>query len=220
MIDAAGLRKEYAGVDVLSLEAWSVATGARCAVTGPSGSGKSTLLEILCALRRPTAGTVHIGEVEVTALRGAAGDRWRGRQVGVVTQSHQLLDILSVEENVRLAASMARVTVAPARAAELMERLGIASLRRQSAASLSQGERQRAVLARALLCKPALIIADEPTSHLDDDACEAMIDLLMRGCDEDGATLVVATHDRRILPRFSQQLRLTRPSSGASRRTA
>lgn len=212
MIAVTGLRKSYGAVDVLRVDDWQVPRGGRCAITGPSGSGKSTLLEILCALRGVSAGRAQVGDVEVTTLRGAAADRWRGRAVGVVTQAHHLLDILSVEENVRLAARMAGVTPARGRLEALLDTLGLLSMRHRSTRDLSQGERQRVALARALLCQPVLIVADEPTSSLDDDACEAMSDLLLRCCDDEGATLIVATHDRRIIPRFDRQLRLSRPS--------
>lgn len=209
MIDVRDLRKAYAGTDVLRIDRWQVPAGGRCCITGPSGSGKSTLLEILCGLRGASAGSVHVDGTEVTALRGRAADRWRGRTIGVVTQRPHLIDILSVQENVALAARMAAVAAAPQRIAMLLERLGVGHLAGRCSADLSQGERQRVVLARALVCGPALVVADEPTSNLDDDACESLCALLSECCAEAGATLVVATHDRRIVPRFEQRLRLT-----------
>ncbi|MEF7614175.1 ATP-binding cassette domain-containing protein [Aquincola sp. MAHUQ-54] len=210
MIEVQGLRKSYGGREVLRLDRWQLPSAASCCVTGPSGSGKSTLLEILCALRPADAGTVHVGGTAVHGLARRASDRWRGRTVGVVTQSPHLLDILSVEENVALAAHMAAASVDRRRVGTLLERLGIAHLARRRTRGLSQGERQRVVLARALLCGPSVVVADEPTSHLDDEACEALCTLLAGCCAEAGATLVVATHDRRILPRFQHRLQLAR----------
>lgn len=209
MIDVHELRKAYGSKPVLWLKRWQVPTAGNCCITGPSGSGKSTLLEILCALRAATSGSVRVAGAEVTSLAGHAADRWRGRTVGVVTQTPHLLDILSVEENVSLAARMAAVDVAPQRARMLLERLGLGRFAARSSQDLSQGERQRVVLARALLCKPSLVVADEPTSNLDDGACDALCDLMMECCAEAGATLVVASHDRRIISRFAQHLQLS-----------
>lgn len=209
MIDVHALHKAYGSKPVLQLKRWQVPTASNCCITGPSGSGKSTLLEILCALRPATSGSVRVAGAEVSSLVGRAADQWRGRTVGVVTQTPHLLDILSVEENVSLAARMAAVDVAPQRARMLLDRLGLGRFAARSSQDLSQGERQRVVLARALLCKPSLVVADEPTSNLDDSACEALCNLMMECCAEVGATLVVASHDQRIISRFAHNLQLS-----------
>jgi putative ABC transport system ATP-binding protein len=216
LIDVTNLRKAYGGLDVLRIDRWHVPTCGACCVTGPSGSGKSTLLEILCALRNATSGQVRIAGTEVTELAGRAADLWRGRTVGVVTQIPQLLDILSVQENVALAARMAGVDADPDRVRMLLSRLGVGPLARRVPGGLSVGERQRVVLARALLCKPALVVADEPTSNLDDGACSTLCDLMMECCAEANAALVVASHDQRIIKRFDQQLVLAPMRRGAA----
>ncbi len=208
MIEVHGLHKAYDDRVVLRLDHWRVPAAGHCCVTGPSGSGKSTLLEILCGLRLATSGRVQVAGTDVTALAGGAADRWRGRTVGVVTQVPHLLDILTVHENVVLAASMCGVAAAPGRARMLLDRLGLGCAAGRACVDLSQGERQRVAFARALLCRPALVVADEPASNLDDDACDSLCSLMLDCCAEAGASLVVATHDRRIIPRFSQALQL------------
>jgi ABC-type lipoprotein export system ATPase subunit len=215
MIDVSDLRKAYGGRTVLQLPRWQVAAGGTCCVTGPSGSGKSTLLEILCGLRRPSSGTVEVAGTVPAQLSEAAADHWRSRTVGVVTQAPHLLEILSVAENVAPAASMADSPLDPARLSMLLDQLKIGHLAHRAPGVLSQGERQRVVLARALLCAPRLVVADEPTSHLDDDACDALCQLMRRCCADAGASLVVATHDRCTMACFTQQLRLAPVAAAA-----
>lgn len=218
MLDVKGLKQSHEGRTVLQIDRWQLPAGRSCCITGPSGSGKTTLLDLLCALRRPVQGEIRVSGVDVARLSGRAADRWRGATVGVVTQTPHLLDILTVQENVLLAAQMARKAVDRPRAEMLLARLGLDALATQRPSRLSQGQRQRVVLARALLCRPMLLIADEPTAHLDDASCEALCSLMLESCSEAGATLLVATHDQRIVPLFDQQLPLAAPEAAACRR--
>lgn len=212
MLDITGLTQAHDGRVVLQLDRWQVPAGRSCCITGPSGSGKTTLLDLVCALRRPASGDIRVSGVNVARLSGRAADRWRGTTVGVVTQTPHLLDILTVQENVMLAAQMAGMAEDRARAGMLLQRLGVDDVAARPAGRLSQGQRQRVVLARALLCRPKLLIADEPTAHLDDAACTQLCGLMLACCHEVGATLLVATHDRRIEPLFDQRLRLSPPA--------
>jgi putative ABC transport system ATP-binding protein len=126
----------------------------------------------------------------------------------MVLQRLHLIGALSVEANLRLARSLAGLAPAPARIAALLEQLGLAALARARPHQLSQGEAQRVAIARALINQPALILADEPTAALDDGNCAAVTDLLLGQAGASGATLVIATHDQRLIPWFDERLTL------------
>ncbi len=182
----------------LDLPRFAPAMGAITAVRGPSGSGKSTLLYVLAGLLPPDHGHVRFADVNLYTLGESRRDRWRRENIGFVFQDFHLLPELSPLANVSIAATFgghrANVT---ARARELLEKLGVPHSRR-SVELLSRGERQRVAIARALLFDPPLILADEPTASLDDDAGHAVLDV-MKALARDGKTVVIATHDAKAL---------------------
>ncbi|MEV7286972.1 ABC transporter ATP-binding protein [Streptomyces sp. NPDC093252] len=182
-----------AGVDL------RVAAGECLAVLGPSGSGKSTLLHLIAGLDRPTGGSVTVDGLRVDRLGEAASARYRRSRIGLVFQFFQLLDDLTVVDNVLLPAQLAGLPRAEARrrAAELLERLGIARYAGTHPGRLSGGERQRVAVARALMNRPALLLADEPTGALDSAAGDGVRELLA-GLNADGQTIVLVTHDLRL----------------------
>lgn len=208
MLQIRDLRHEYAGRTVLAVPAWEVAQGDASLVLGPSGSGKSTLLNVIAGLTTPTAGTVCVGETDVTRLSPAGRDAFRARRVGLVLQTLHLIGVVSVRENLRLAQGLAGARVDDARIDAVLTSLGIASLAPARARDLSVGEAQRVAIARAVVNRPALILADEPTSALDDRNCEKALDLLLEQAAACNATLLVATHDNRIRGRFPRRLDL------------
>ena len=166
-------------------------------VRGRSGSGKTTLLNLLSGLDRPDAGTVHLGDVEVSALPEDALVQLRRRRVGVVFQTFGLVPILSAAENVGVPLRLVRTPRAErdARVAELLELVGLAGHANQRPHELSGGQQQRVAIARALVAGPALLIADEPTGQLDSRTGAAVMDLLHGLVHDRGLTAVVATHD-------------------------
>ncbi|MEV5611765.1 ABC transporter ATP-binding protein [Streptomyces sp. NPDC052225] len=174
----------------------TVRAGEAVAVLGPSGSGKSTLLSLIAGLDRPDTGTVTVDGVRVDRLGEAGAARYRRTKVGMVFQFFHLLDDLSVADNIALPAQLAGTARQEARrrAAELMENLGIARHARAHPTRLSGGERQRVAVARALMNRPALLLADEPTGALDSASGED-VQTLLRALNADGQTLVVVTHD-------------------------
>jgi len=176
-----------------------VQAGEAVAVLGPSGSGKSTLLNLIAGLDRPTSGSVTVGGVRVDELSEAASARYRRRQIGLVFQFFNLLDDLTVEDNVLLPAQLAGMAwpAAVARAGELLTSLGIDRYRASFPGRLSGGERQRVALARALMNRPPLVLADEPTGALD-SASAASVAQLLRDLNRDGQTIVLVTHDTRL----------------------
>ena len=208
MLEIRGLRHEYAGRTVLDLPSWEVARGEAALVLGPSGSGKSTLIAAISGLITPTAGKVVIAGEDITAMGGRARDAFRARHVGIVPQTLHLIGVLDARDNVRIARHLAGLPEDCAWIDACLEGLGIAGLARRRAAELSAGEAQRVAIARAVANRPGLILADEPTSALDDAACEKAIGLLRGQAASCGATLVVATHDRRVRTHFTRALEL------------
>jgi putative ABC transport system ATP-binding protein len=177
----------------------TVAAGEALAILGPSGSGKSTLLNLIAGLDKPSSGTVTVAGTRVDTLGEAGSARYRRDSVGMVFQFFNLLDDLTVADNVALPAQLAGMGRAQAarRAAELLERLGIGRHRDAYPQRLSGGQRQRVAVARALMNTPALLLADEPTGALDSASGED-VKALFNELHEQGQTIVIVTHDRAV----------------------
>ncbi|MGQ4385141.1 ABC transporter ATP-binding protein [Streptomyces sp. SAS_270] len=184
------------GTPALANASLTVRAGEAVAVLGPSGSGKSTLLNLIAGLDRPDAGTVTVDGVRVDALGEAASARYRRARIGMVFQFFNLLDDLTVADNVALPAQLSGTPRAEAnrRTAELLEVLGIHRHARAYPGRLSGGERQRVAVARALMNRPALLLADEPTGALDTASGDSVRALLAE-LNADGQTIVLVTHD-------------------------
>ncbi len=182
----------------------SVADGEVAAIMGPSGSGKSTLLNLIAGLDRPTTGTVTVAGMRIDALGEGALARFRARHVGIIFQFFNLLDDLTVADNVLLPAQLAGASrrQARARAGELLARLGIDKHRDDYPARLSGGQRQRVAIARALVNSPELLLADEPTGALD-TATGQEIGRLLSELNAAGQTLVLVTHDPALAARYA-----------------
>lgn len=197
MIELSEVSRRYDGgppaLDGVSL---TIATGEAVAILGPSGSGKSTLLNLVAGLDRPSAGTVTVDGVRVHELGEAASARYRRAKIGMVFQFFHLLDDLTVADNVVLPAQLAGMNRGRAqrRAAELLDALGIARHAGAYPGRLSGGERQRVAVARALMNRPALLLADEPTGALDTASGDDVRQLLNE-LHADGQTIVLVTHD-------------------------
>jgi predicted ABC-type transport system involved in lysophospholipase L1 biosynthesis ATPase subunit len=177
-----------------------VRAGTAVAVTGRSGSGKSTLLHLAAGIDAPTSGEVLLDGRPLGALSDAARTRLRRDRVGLVFQFFHLLPHLSVEENVLVPALVAGdpPARATARAAALLERVGLSGRRRELAARLSGGELQRAALCRALLRRPQLLLADEPTGNLDEASGQQVMELLLELPREEGSAVLYVTHSREL----------------------
>ena len=207
-VDITGLRAGYGAKVVLSLDRFSVQSGQHTLVLGPSGCGKTTLLNIVAGIASPMSGDVVVDGTRLGELSAVERDRFRSRHIGFVLQRLHLISALSVFDNLALVQRLAGMPVDSARIDGILRQLGIAAFKNASPKTLSQGEAQRAAIARAVVHRPPLILADEPTAALDDENCEAAIDLLFTQAAEHGATLLVATHDARIKARFNQILEL------------
>ena len=181
-----------------------VAAGEVAAVMGPSGSGKSTLLNLVAGLDRPSSGTVTVAGRRIDTLGEGALARFRARHVGIIFQFFNLLDDLTVEDNVLLPAQLAGASRRQARvqARDLLERMGIQEHRNDYPARLSGGQRQRVAIARALVNSPELLLADEPTGALD-TATGQEIGRLLQELNRGGQTLVLVTHDPALAERYA-----------------
>jgi putative ABC transport system ATP-binding protein len=173
----------------------SIEAGEFVAIMGPSGCGKSTLLNILGTIDRPTSGAYRFHNADVTSLPDTALAAFRRDHLGYVFQSFNLIDELTIEENVELGLVYRKLPGKQrrARVAEVMDRVGIAHRARHYPSQLSGGQQQRAAIARAIVGQPALILADEPTGNLDTENGAQVMDILA-GLNADGATIVMVTH--------------------------
>ena len=184
-----------------------IAPGEAVAVMGPSGSGKSTLLNMIAGLDRPTSGTVTVAGERIDRLSETGLARFRRRQVGMIFQFFNLLDDMTVMDNVLLPAQLAGMPARQARgrADELLAALRIGPHKDSYPARLSGGERQRVAIARALINRPALLLADEPTGALDTANGEAIGELLL-DLNSSGQTLILVTHDPEVAARYARRV--------------
>lgn len=187
-------------------------------LTGPSGCGKSSWLSLVAGLRAVQQGRLTVGGVDLSALSPVARDRWRSQNLGFVAQRLHLSEALSVADNMALAYYAAGLPVHRAHIHAALERLEVADLMHRRPSSLSGGQAQRVALARATLLSPQVLLADEPTANLDDDAAASAMALLLESVRRLNTTLVVATHDARAAQALMAsapdlvQMRLARPT--------
>jgi putative ABC transport system ATP-binding protein len=187
---------------------FTVDSGSSVAITGPSGGGKSTLLGVIGGLARPTAGSVRIGDSEISELSERDRSDFRRAHVGFVYQADNLLPFLTLLENVGLQLALNGTPSGTGRSLAVLANLGLAGLAYRLPDHLSGGQRQRAAVARAIVHQPAIILADEPTGALDAANAVGVIDLLLGMQREIGATLIMVTHDREAAGRLDRQIHL------------
>jgi predicted ABC-type transport system involved in lysophospholipase L1 biosynthesis ATPase subunit len=210
LLELAGVSKRYeqGGDTVVALDAvdLSVDDGESLALVGPSGSGKSTLLHLAGGLDRPDAGTVRLGGRDLAALSVGARARLRRREIGFIFQFFHLVPGLTVAENVELPLLLDGRRDRDGRIPELLERLGLGRRATHQPGQLSGGEMQRTAIARALVAKPSLVLADEPTGNLDSASGAVILDLLTEVVADAGAALVLVTHDVTAASRTARTL--------------
>ena len=216
-VKVSGLNKLYdtgAGrrIHVLRDLDLDVASGEMVAIMGASGVGKSTLLHVLGGLDRADSGTITVADVDLRGLPDADLVRFRNRNVGFVFQFHHLLPEFNAVENVEMPMRIARtsLTEARARAADLLQRVGLAERAEHRPGMMSGGEQQRVAVARALVMRPALLLADEPTGDLDETTAESLHALLREMHAEHGLTSIIATHNPRLAAECDRVLRMER----------
>ena len=205
MLQLNSVSHTYNGKEVLNFSDWNIQRGENWLLLGESGSGKTTLLHILTGIIKPTKGQVVINETDLYKLSSRELDRFRGRNIGLVFQQPHLIKSLTVEENLKLAQTFAKLPEDKLRIEEVLSALGIVQKMKSYPAELSQGQLQRASIARAVLNKPALLIADEPTSSLDNKNAKAVVNLLLKLSESSNSTLIISTHDDRVKEAFSKE---------------
>ena len=200
MIQTSKLAFCYPGGTPIAFPDIDVAQGTVVLLSGPSGCGKSTWLALVAGLVKPSAGTLTIAGQSVASLGGVAADAWRASNIGFLPQKLHLSAALTVAQNLAMAQWAAGQAEDLQRIAVTLETLGVAELGHRRPSQLSGGQAQRVALARAVLLKPKVSLADEPTASLDDESAADAVQLLVQTARQQGATLVIATHDGRVAP--------------------
>lgn len=198
MINIKSLSHVYEQGRRIKFPDWEIADMDQWLLLGASGCGKSTLLNIISGLLKPTYGEIVINDTNLYDLTTRNMDRFRGRHIGIIFQRPHLIRSLNVLDNLELAAVMAGLPIDEERNLLLLNDLDIAALSKRYPDELSQGQLQRVSVARALVNKPDLLIADEPTSSLDDENAAQVIRMLTGQAKDNGAALIIATHDQRV----------------------
>jgi putative ABC transport system ATP-binding protein len=204
MLRTDNLSFAYSGGAAMRFANVNLPQGGVLLLQGASGSGKSTLLALCCGLLEATGGRIEVAGQDVSHLAGAARDAWRGRTVGFLPQRLHLSESLTVRGNLGLVYFAAGLHEELGKIDAALQALGVADLAQRRPSELSGGQAQRVALARAVLLSPQIILADEPTASLDDEAAAQAIGLLLSAAQRCGASLVVATHDARVKEALAQ----------------
>jgi putative ABC transport system ATP-binding protein len=218
-IQLTNIRKSFRRGDgstapALALASLTVGGGEHICVMGDSGSGKTTLLNVIAGIVTPDAGSeVRVGNVDVSKLREGDRDRFRAKSIGYVFQTFNLLQGYSALENVLLPMYFAGIggKEARSRANDLLSRMGLETKKANRPSALSVGEQQRTAVARAVACKPGVLLADEPTANLDRVNADAALQVLRHEAELAGATLILVTHDDRVKSSFERVVELEGP---------
>jgi putative ABC transport system ATP-binding protein len=206
LLDISQLKKMFVAPDgsrhvVVNVQSFSVAEAAQVALAGESGSGKTTFLNLIAGILKPDSGTVTIASCEMSALKEPARDRLRATTIGYIFQTFNLLQGYTCLENVLLGMSFGPGADRPF-AEALLKRVGLGDRLRHYPRQLSTGQQQRVAVARALANKPRLVLADEPTGNLDQKNARESLALIREACRENGAALLLVSHDREVLAQF------------------
>lgn len=219
MLEINQVRKEYRDVlqtiTAVAVDHLMIQTGEQVALVGPSGSGKTTLLHLISGLLTPTAGEIKFNDIVLSSMPETWRDTWRAKAVGYVFQKLNLLPSLTVLDNLLVAMSFANVIPKKDQrqwASQLLDQVGLSDKLGKFPHQLSMGEQQRVAAARAIINKPSLILADEPTASLDQDNGLLVLDMLRQFAKESGSILVVSTHDRQIMNQFERICSLRKQS--------
>ena len=213
MLQLKDVQKSYVEPDgtrlpILDIRDFQLAAGEQMVLVGRSGSGKTTLLHVISGISRPDSGMVQIDGLDITRLAEAGRDRFRADKIGYVFQTFNLLPGFTALENVTLGMTFAGRKADPSRAHRLLERVGLGHRLTHKPPMLSVGEQQRVAVARALVNKPKLLLADEPTANVDTGHQQQIVDLIRETCREEGVALILVTHTPEVSGQFDRVQRL------------
>lgn len=198
VIRLSGISYRYPQGESLKFADIEVTRGEHTLILGDSGSGKTTLLHILSGLLKPETGTVQIDGQPLYDLPARKLDEFRGQRIGLIFQEAHLVKSLTIKENLQIAQGFAGAKVDHQRIEEVLALLNLEHKGNSYPSKLSRGQMQRAAIARAVINRPAILVADEPTASLDDRNTESVLNLLRTQAEQQGATLIIATHDKRV----------------------
>lgn len=210
MLQTKDLKFAYNDENSFSFPDMNCEKGSHWLILGQSGCGKTTLLHLIGGLLKSQSGSINVNGTDMSSLSESKLDAFRGKNIGIIFQQSHLIKSLNVEENLEAAQYLSGEKQNSDKVKTILERLNLGAKLKAKPSKLSQGEQQRVAIARALVNSPQLILADEPTSSLDDINCTEVVNLLLEQSKESGATLIIVTHDGRLKSMFENKIELTK----------
>jgi putative ABC transport system ATP-binding protein len=210
MLQTKDLKFAYNDENSFSFPDMNCEKGSHWLILGQSGCGKTTLLHLVGGLLKSQSGSINVNGTDMSALSESKLDAFRGKHIGIIFQQSHLIKSLNVEENLMAAQYLSGEKQNSEKVRSILERLNLGAKLKSKPSKLSQGEQQRVAIARALVNAPQIILADEPTSSLDDLNCTEVVNLLLDQSKESGATLIIVTHDGRLKSMFENKIELTK----------
>ena len=208
MLQSQSISFSYDGIHQFCFPDIQLSSGEELLILGESGVGKTTMIQILAGLLRPSSGQLEFNGVQFHKLPSKELDQFRGKHIGMVFQSPYFVNNISILNNLLLSLFLSNNKIDKKRAIELLEQVGLLNKINSNPNNLSQGEQQRAAIALAVVKNPSLILADEPTSSLDDANCKKIISLLKEQAASTNAQLIIITHDQRLKSQFDKSITL------------
>ena len=208
MLETKDVTFSYTKESYLNFPNINLSNGQSLLILGKSGIGKTTLLHLLAGILSPDSGNIFINDINITSFSNKNLDAFRGKHIGIIFQNTIVISSLTVYENLQARLYFSRIPYQKVEIVNILEQLDLVSVKNQKPQTLSAGQLQRLGIALGVIHKPDIILADEPTSSLDDENCELVIDLLKSQAKKSGASLIIITHDQRIKNSFAKTITL------------